>query len=145
MPVQDPPAVRIDQPTMAVLSGTVSTPGEEIRRARRSRGLSQEQLAGAAGVSAKTIGRIERGADYDDPRTLPVIRAALGLDDAATDLSKVPAETLMAEVVRRLSTAERILEHARIRPGTVPQDILDHPGTLRGPRRRRSEDNRADG
>lgn len=87
-----------------------------------------------AGVSPKTIGRIERGQDYDDPRSLPRVRAALGLD-GQIDLSTVPGENLVAEMLRRVVAADRIIEQARIWQGDAPPDLLDRPDTLRGPKR----------
>lgn len=110
----------------------VPTPGEEVRQARQAQGLSQEDLARRAGVSAKTIGRIERGVDYENPRNLPAVRAALGLD-AGADLSRIPAEALAAEVVRRLVAAEAILQRQRLISGDAPPDTINDPGTIAGP------------
>lgn len=121
------------RPTMAVTLRDMATPGEEIRRARRAQGLSQEGLARLARVSAKTIGRIERGQDYDDPRSLPAIRAALGLDRPTVDLTRVSAESLAAEIVRRLVAAETVLHDQRIAAGDAPTDLIHRPGTIAGP------------
>ena len=35
--------------------------GANVRRLRKSRGLSQEELAGEAGIAMRHLGRIERG------------------------------------------------------------------------------------
>lgn len=121
------------RPELAATICAMSHSGDEIRDARRARGLSQEDLARLAGVSAKTISRIERGAEYDDPRSLPVIRAALGLDDNGLDLSKVPIEELAGELVRRAIAAQRILDQTRLGQGDAPEHVLNDPGTLRGP------------
>jgi transcriptional regulator with XRE-family HTH domain len=58
---------------------TVALDGQQLRALRRSRGLSQERLAGLAGVSPATVRRLEqlrhpscRG------RTLARLAAALG-------------------------------------------------------------------
>lgn len=118
---------------MATTLRDVATPGEEIRQARLAQGLSQEELGRRARVSAKTIGRIERGQDYDDPRSIPVIRAALGLDGATADLTQIPAEALAAEIVRRLVAAEATLQRYRITSGEVPPETLHSPHTIAGP------------
>lgn len=122
---------------MAVLFGTMSTPGEEIRRTRVGRGLSQAELARLAGVSTRTIGRIESGTDYDDPRTIPLVQRALGIgghEDDGPPLRRASASEFAAELVRRLTEAERILEHARIRSGEVPPEAKNNPNLIRGPR-----------
>ena len=54
--------------------------GDEIRIARRAMGLKQEELAERAGLSRKTVQRIERSAI--DPRlsTVTLIARALGME-----------------------------------------------------------------
>lgn len=63
---------------------TRQTPlSERIRDARKAQGLSPEGLAFKAGVSLKTVERIETGAITEPRRaTLKVIVDALGLDPA---------------------------------------------------------------
>ena len=39
--------------------------GREIRRLRKARGLSQEELAHRAGMSMKTVSRTENGGDHE--------------------------------------------------------------------------------
>lgn len=56
------------------------TDGEQIRRMRRARGLTQEKLALIAGVSTLTVGRIERG-ETTTARTLAMIERALHSED----------------------------------------------------------------
>lgn len=121
-------------PTLAATLRGVATPRDEIRQARLAQGLSQEEVARRAGVSVKTVGRIERGEDYKDPRSLPAIRAVLGLDTSGgLDLSQVPASELAAEVVRRLMEAEAILQHSRFTSGEVPPEVLHKRSTIAGP------------
>jgi DNA-binding XRE family transcriptional regulator len=62
----------------------VTIDGQRLRQLRRQRGLSQEMLADRAGVSAATVGRLER---CDRPscrgRTLARLAAVLGEQPAA--------------------------------------------------------------
>jgi DNA-binding XRE family transcriptional regulator len=55
--------------------------GGRLRRLRRQRGLSREQLAGLAGISPATVARLERQcAASCRSRTLGRLAAALGED-----------------------------------------------------------------
>ena len=57
--------------------------GQRLRRLRNQRGLSQEQLAGRAGISPATVARLERQpAAPCRCRTLARLAAALGEDPA---------------------------------------------------------------
>jgi transcriptional regulator with XRE-family HTH domain len=53
--------------------------GQEIRRLRKDRRLSQTELAERAGVALMTISRIERGEHDPHIRTLGRIARALGV------------------------------------------------------------------
>lgn len=57
--------------------------GANIKRLRKERGLSQEALAGEAGLAMRHIGRIERGEGNPTVSMLAKIAAALGVDPAA--------------------------------------------------------------
>jgi transcriptional regulator with XRE-family HTH domain len=58
--------------------------GQRLRQLRRQRGLSQEMLADRAGVSAGTVGRLERcGRPSCRGRTLARLAAVLGEQPAA--------------------------------------------------------------
>jgi transcriptional regulator with XRE-family HTH domain len=52
--------------------------GEALKRLREARGLSQRQLALAAGVDQATVNRLESGARLD-PRAITVARIGLVL------------------------------------------------------------------
>jgi predicted ATPase/DNA-binding XRE family transcriptional regulator len=55
--------------------------GAELRRLRTDAGLTQEQLADRAGISAKAVGALERGERrHPYPHTVRALAAALGLD-----------------------------------------------------------------
>ena len=67
--------------------------GGQLRRLRRQRGLSQEQLASRAGISLTAIVRLEgqtRAACRC--RTLARLAAALGEDPAALTTSQPPGD-----------------------------------------------------
>ena len=52
----------------------------EIKQRREALGLSREALAGRAGLSLRTVERIERGESEPRRATLVVLRAALEVD-----------------------------------------------------------------
>ena len=61
--------------------------GQQLRHLRRQRGLSQEELAGQAGLSVTTVGRLERQASAPcRGRTLGRLARALGEHPATTSL-----------------------------------------------------------
>jgi len=55
------------------------TLGENVRRLRRERGLSQHALAGLAGVSTQYVGLVESGRGNPRSTTLAALAAALGV------------------------------------------------------------------
>lgn len=65
-------------PFVALDSGVVTSTdrGSSIRRARKARRLSIDELAKLTGVSARTIGRVERG-EVEKPHSLEVLEAEL--------------------------------------------------------------------
>ena len=63
---------------------TVTLDGQRLRALRRAHGLSQEKLAGLAGVSPATVRRLERQRHPScRGRTLARLAAALGEPPAA--------------------------------------------------------------
>ncbi|MGH2602373.1 MAG: helix-turn-helix domain-containing protein, partial [Dehalococcoidia bacterium] len=56
--------------------------GERLRRHRERAGLSQEELAERAGLTASAIGALERGTRRRPyPNTIRLLSAALGLSE----------------------------------------------------------------
>ena len=51
-----------------------------VRRLRAERGLTQEQVANAAGLSLSDVGRIERGERDPGVRVLSKLAAGLGVE-----------------------------------------------------------------
>lgn len=77
--------------------------GDEIRRLRESRGLTQEQLAAAIGVGPRTVGNWERNASVPRNRMGMLIKffdveTADEADDPLGELSDV---ALISELLRR--------------------------------------------
>lgn len=54
--------------------------GENVRRLRRQRGLSQRALAKLTGVSTQYVGLVEAGRANPRSTTLAALAAALGVD-----------------------------------------------------------------
>ena len=68
--------------------------GTVLRQARRSAGLTQEELAARAGLSVRAIGDLERGRTArPHGRSVTLLAQALGLDE--------PACSQLAELMRQ--------------------------------------------
>ena len=59
------------------MKNTPTTPGEAIRALRSEAGLTLEQVAQEAGVSASHISRVETGAKKASPAWLGVVAEAI--------------------------------------------------------------------
>jgi tetratricopeptide (TPR) repeat protein/transcriptional regulator with XRE-family HTH domain len=102
--------------------------GPLLRSRRLSAGLTQEELAAAAGLSARTVGDLERGSTGRPyPKTVALLAAALGLDEAGR------AE--LAELARAGDEAEPVLQVPRQLPAAVPDFVGRRPelGALSAP------------
>jgi transcriptional regulator with XRE-family HTH domain len=64
--------------------------GENVKRERLARGLSQEKLAEDAGMQRSYVSDIERGVRNPSVHALGRLAAALGVD--AADLLRTPSE-----------------------------------------------------
>lgn len=89
-------------PLVSLHSGVMVT-GNDIRKARERRRLSQEELAGLLEVSSKSIGRWERG-ETIPKSALGAIEQVLNLGDRPDEpgLSEASDAELLAEVALRL-------------------------------------------
>lgn len=79
--------------------------GRIVLRLRTQQGLSQEALAAEAGVSYKTIARIEKGAHETRGSTYRKIAAALGIDvtELLSPLVAGDSSTPMGRLERELA------------------------------------------
>lgn len=89
-------------PLVSLQSGFMVT-GQDIRRARERRRLSQEQLAALLEVSSKSVGRWERG-ETIPKSALGAIEQVLGLGEQTDEpgLSEASDAELLAEIAMRL-------------------------------------------
>lgn len=102
--------------------------GRLIREARLSGGLTQAQLAAAAGTSQTAISAYENGAREPSLDTLRRLLAAAGARLAVVrDAPRAPREPARAELARAGRTLVQVLELAEMLP-------VRHSSELRYPR-----------
>ena len=103
-----------------------------VRRLREDAGLSQEALAERAGVTIKTIGRLEAHGipSHMQIGTLERLRAALGAPswDALTERRRPPRRLSAAATAQALGISDRTLRRRlTTRPRSVPRPIARRP------------------
>lgn len=91
-PAPGSPATGADRPPL-----TVAAVGNEIRRLRKLRGMTLEQLASRSGVSAGLLSQVERGQGNPSFNTLVQVAHALGIPVARL----MAGEQISSPVVRR--------------------------------------------
>ncbi|NUP32910.1 MAG: helix-turn-helix domain-containing protein [Streptomycetaceae bacterium] len=74
--------------------------GAQVRRARKARGMSQQDLANEAGLDAKTLSNIEQGRNVR-PGILNAVRDTLGLAMPAAEATPDADVALALDMVRR--------------------------------------------
>jgi transcriptional regulator with XRE-family HTH domain len=106
---------------------TLKDLGDRLKGLRAQRGLSQEQLAERAGLTAKFLGEVERVEANPSATTVARLADALSVDvgdlfDATDDILPVPAIQMdhLQEVYRLLGRAIAGLLAADGPPPTVP-------------------------
>ena len=128
-------------PIVALDSGFVAITGEQIKRERRRRNLTQQQLAAEAGVSLRTIGRVERG-ELQESRNFEAITAALGMQtNNEAPAGKLLQDASMHDLLQRIQelyddATRRATDAGRIYKPGAPE--LDEVGLLAGPTERTS-------
>ena len=58
----------------------IGVDGEELRRLRRARALSQRDLSRVTGVAYDTISRLETGKQQAQPKTIRTLAETLGVE-----------------------------------------------------------------
>lgn len=97
---------RIDAETIKRLTADDTPPGERVRVLRRARGLTQDELARATGVSRSAVAQWETGrAGYGNKLSL----LAQVLDVPVGHLKVEPDEPGRARTIRRMSNEEAML------------------------------------
>jgi predicted ATPase/DNA-binding XRE family transcriptional regulator len=113
------------------MTGEETSFGERLRRLREEAGLTQEELASEAGLTAKAVSALERG-----ERKRPYPHTVRSLAEAL-ELSEEERSALAASVPRR--SAETRVSSAAV-PADVPEPTLPEPHTpLVGRERERTE------
>lgn len=111
-----------------VLESLVVTAGEQVRLARKARGLSQKALADAVGVNETTVWRLEND-KHKDSTTLETVQSYLGIGPYADMDARRPDEVdysrlTNAELAALISTSAAVLsqrlasEAKRTRPSS---------------------------
>lgn len=140
------PAAQLTKwPIVALHSGLVAITAEQVRRERKRRRLTQQELADAAGVSLRTIRRVEAGAPQS-ARNFEAIADVLGLQTAneVTD-GKLLQDASMQDLLQRVQelyddATRRATEPGRIYKSGAPE--LDEAGLLAGPTGRTEQTSR---
>lgn len=91
------------------------TRGEQIRLARKSRGLSQDQLAKLAKIGRTALSDLERDKFSPSARTIKKLAGALALDDSFfySDIESIPTESLDLEATPERTIILMCLEMIR--------------------------------
>jgi transcriptional regulator with XRE-family HTH domain len=112
------------QPTGEVgMSELAKAFGDALRRLRADRGLTQPQLADAAGLSEEWIRRIERGSASPSFETIEALAKALDADVTPPIRAKAPGGRVkLAQLVAEFTDEEaewaaNALVQLRARPG----------------------------
>lgn len=91
------------------MSDLVEKVGERIRRLRKEKGLSQEQLAERSGLHTNYVGQVERGEKNLTLETLEKIVSGLdvSLEELFRFLGPMERRDAMGEIVELLSERSR--------------------------------------
>lgn len=105
--------------------------GEKIKKLRRTRDLTQEEVAAHLGVSFQAVSRWERNEGYPDIMMLPAIANYFGITvDELLGMNELTSADHYAEINRRWAENNRDGEHRanvalmREALGTYPNDAL---------------------
>ncbi len=105
-----------DMTDMAILHEV----GERLERRRIDAGLTQAELAEEAGISKRSVERIEAGHSTDFVRLLRVLRVLKLLDELDRLVPVLPQSPLM--LLKGRGRARKRVRHSRWRPdGAAPE------------------------
>lgn len=86
--------------------------GQNIRRLRRTRNLTQEEVAAHLGISFQSISKWERGDGYPDITMLPALAHYFGASvDELLGVNELARETLYADINREWDENNRTGKH----------------------------------
>lgn len=84
--------------------------GSKIQKLRKSRKLTQEQLAELVGIDPKNISRIENGNNYPASETLTSIASALGVEIYELFVfNEISYDLMKSEIINALENDKNIL------------------------------------
>lgn len=91
--------------------------GQRIKRAREAANITQEELAGAVGCTAKHIGAIEKGIKTPRMETFIIIANTIGAsaDMLLQDLINSPVDPLASEIAAAVAPLSDDLQHRIIK------------------------------
>ena len=87
--------------------------GEQVRRIRKSRGITQERLADLSGLSFSYISDVERGTRNISLESLGRIIEALGIKPAQLFIEPSSPAALLSETEDKLATLNLLLSDRR--------------------------------
>lgn len=101
---------------------------QKVRQLREARGWSQEHLAEVAGLSGRTVQRIESDGNAS-PESRMALAAALGVDAAALGLPATGATPVAAQPARpRRDFRHHLTIYLAVCAGLVLLDLVRHGG-----------------
>ena len=103
-------------PTSNDIGAELALLAQRIIFLRREKGLTQEKLAWASGITKATMSRIEAGKRYPSPKSLVSIAAALEVE--VRDLFVVPSR----------SKVDKAMEALRLEPKLASRVLRDEGG-----------------
>ena len=84
--------------------------GQRIRKLRKDKKITQEQLAEMVGIDPKNISRIEKGNNYPTAENLTSIAKALNVDIYELFVfNSIPLEQMKEEIINSLNSEKNIL------------------------------------
>ena len=137
-----------DDPAMGAREGSGDF-GGQLRRYREAAGLSQEELAERAALTAKAISALETGErQHPYPQTVRALADALNLSDADRSalIAAVPTRARSERGDPATAAALSVSTRASVGADTAARSsrrVEDHPGTASGARGAASDATRA--